>query len=71
MDKQSLEYVLVSAYVCTPEPAGLIELRTGTLEQFPALAEVVATHMLGCRSRFRLPIAMGKVWYERSILSIR
>lgn len=39
MHEQSFEHVLVSAHVRPPEPTGLVEMRTRSLEQFPASAE--------------------------------
>jgi hypothetical protein len=39
MNKQSFEHVLVPAHVRSPEPARLVEMRTGSLEQFAASAE--------------------------------
>ena len=41
MNEQSFEHVLVSAHVRPPEPAGLVEMGTWSLEQFPASAEEV------------------------------
>ena len=39
MNQQSFKHVLVPAHVRLPEPAGLVEMGTGSLEQFAASAE--------------------------------
>jgi hypothetical protein len=39
MNEQSFEHVLMPAHVRPPEPTGLGEMRTRSLEQFPASAE--------------------------------
>jgi hypothetical protein len=43
MNEQSFEHVLVSAHVRPPEPTCLVEMRTRSLEQFPASAEEAFT----------------------------
>jgi hypothetical protein len=39
MNEQSFEHVLVPAHVRSSEPAGLVQMRTRSLEQFAASAE--------------------------------
>jgi hypothetical protein len=39
MNEQSFEHVLVSARMRPPQPTGFVEMRTRSLEQFPASAE--------------------------------